>query len=462
MKAARKHKRPVDVGSSDTEAKRIQLSSGNNEPRITLEQLKENVDITAAYYKPELMSSGREAISSKIIVEFKLLDNAKQEMSLRIISEHSIRGIWGSGKSHVIRAMVEIAPTGSAAVFIDGYTIHALTFLQKRHAPIKQQDLEFIWRTVQYLILDEAMLMSAELLSQAKDKPFSGVNVIFVGNLGQLRPPKSNALYTPATTSTLKGQTALYVDTVDDVNFARRIALDENHLSDYEVLKTRMLNEIKTFKDAPVIVTHKYLRDAINESKGRQFDMYCIRDKINGKDVMPEQQRRLWRLQTSNTNDAIGKLPLIPGMPVMITENAATSCKISNRFPLCALVDIPERIIPIFAVTNSFSFPTGEKNLPILPGWAFTDFKVQGSFLPKVVVDLAGAKSLQSIYVMLSRASRLQSIAIMRWFSSKTLHAQLQGDARAEFSRLHHIEMSTRENYLRAKNNRNEEEQLTV
>ncbi|KAG1743514.1 hypothetical protein EDB19DRAFT_1633270, partial [Suillus lakei] len=94
-------------------------------------------------------------ILSEIIEEFKLSDNPEQEMSLRIISEHFIRGevkqllmfitgIGGSGKSHVIRATVEMfqrcgapekltlsAPTGSAAVLIDGYTIHALTFLPK-------------------------------------------------------------------------------------------------------------------------------------------------------------------------------------------------------------------------------------------------------------------------------------------------------------------------------------------
>ncbi|KAG1727124.1 hypothetical protein EDB19DRAFT_1643184, partial [Suillus lakei] len=52
-----------------------------------------------------------------------------------------ITGIGGSGKSHVIHAIVEMfcqcgvpekltlsAPTGSAAVLIDGYTIYALTF----------------------------------------------------------------------------------------------------------------------------------------------------------------------------------------------------------------------------------------------------------------------------------------------------------------------------------------------
>ncbi|KAG1793651.1 uncharacterized protein HD556DRAFT_1203703, partial [Suillus plorans] len=81
--------------------------------------------------------------------------NAEQEMSFRIIREHFIAdnvdqlmmfitGIGGSGKSHVIRATVKLfkrcgapekltlsALTGSAAVLINGYTIHALTCLPK-------------------------------------------------------------------------------------------------------------------------------------------------------------------------------------------------------------------------------------------------------------------------------------------------------------------------------------------
>ncbi|KIJ11374.1 hypothetical protein PAXINDRAFT_36917, partial [Paxillus involutus ATCC 200175] len=53
-----------------------------------------------------------------------------------------ITGIGGSGKSHVIKAIVEVfrrcgvseqillsVPMGCAAVLIDGYTIHTLTFL---------------------------------------------------------------------------------------------------------------------------------------------------------------------------------------------------------------------------------------------------------------------------------------------------------------------------------------------
>ncbi|KAG2133019.1 hypothetical protein DEU56DRAFT_739261, partial [Suillus clintonianus] len=117
--------------------------------------MEDEAEITSVYHKPELSQKDKEIILNEIIEEFKLSDNDEQEMSLRIVAEHFMRedveqllmfitGIGGSGKSHVIRAIVEMfrrcgapekltlsAPTGSAAVLIDGYTIHALTFLPK-------------------------------------------------------------------------------------------------------------------------------------------------------------------------------------------------------------------------------------------------------------------------------------------------------------------------------------------
>ncbi|KAF8122486.1 hypothetical protein EV363DRAFT_1107337, partial [Boletus edulis] len=85
--------------------------------------------------------------------EFSLEQNEEQSRAFLIAAEHFafntmkqmllfITGIGGSGKSHVIKAIVALfrrcgcpenlllsAPTGSAAVLIDGYTIHTLTFL---------------------------------------------------------------------------------------------------------------------------------------------------------------------------------------------------------------------------------------------------------------------------------------------------------------------------------------------
>lgn len=239
-------------------------------------------------------------------------------------------------------------------------------------------------------------------------------------------------------------------------------------------LKNHSPEEFQKFRDAPIVVTRKSLRDALNESKARQFALntnqrfilYHARDKVSGKCVRSDQQERLWQLTTTDTSDSLGRLPLIPGMPVMVTENAATSHKVVNgskgtlkslkyevdengvRFAVCAFVEVPGsalRIegldlltIPIFPSAISFSYVTNGKKftvrrtqLPLLPGWAFTDFKVQGGFLPKVVIDLSCAKSLQSIYVMLSRAPRLDGIAILRWFSSRWLNSDLQTDTQA-------------------------------
>ncbi|KAH7918368.1 hypothetical protein BV22DRAFT_966345, partial [Leucogyrophana mollusca] len=84
-----------------------------------------------------------------------MADNAEQRRALGIVADHFfnsevdqlllfVTGIGGSGKSHVIKAVVEMfkrcgvlerlmlsAPTGCSAVLIDRYTIYALTFLPK-------------------------------------------------------------------------------------------------------------------------------------------------------------------------------------------------------------------------------------------------------------------------------------------------------------------------------------------
>ncbi|KAF8443746.1 hypothetical protein L210DRAFT_3395916 [Boletus edulis BED1] len=99
---------------------------------------------------------------------FSLENNEEQSRAFRITAEHFafctmkqmllfITGIGGSGKSHVIKAIVTLfkwcgcpenlllsAPTGCAAVLIDGYTIHALTFLPGGESVAKQSDLEAI------------------------------------------------------------------------------------------------------------------------------------------------------------------------------------------------------------------------------------------------------------------------------------------------------------------------------
>ncbi|KAG1781729.1 hypothetical protein EV702DRAFT_962419, partial [Suillus placidus] len=206
---------------------------------------------------------------------------------------------------------------------------------------------------------------------------------------------------------------------------ARKVASSTRQLSNYDVLKSQRLSKLKesspeefcSFKDAPVIMMKKVLRDVINKSKvcsfthesNQQYKVSSAQDRIAGVDITPQQQRRMWKMGSTDTNDVIGELPLIPGISVMITENAATSCKIMNgsrgtlksvtyklngghRYAVCALVNIPEStlhvpgldngVVPILPVITSYKFATGEKminirhtQLPILPRWAFTDLR---------------------------------------------------------------------------------------
>ncbi|KZT59320.1 hypothetical protein CALCODRAFT_431062, partial [Calocera cornea HHB12733] len=81
--------------------------------------------------------------------------NLQQARVVREVGEHVIHrskeqllmyvsGVGGTGKSHVIKSIIALfhlakrthnlllsAPTGAAAILINGYTIHALTLLPK-------------------------------------------------------------------------------------------------------------------------------------------------------------------------------------------------------------------------------------------------------------------------------------------------------------------------------------------
>ncbi|KAJ7793639.1 hypothetical protein B0H14DRAFT_2393262 [Mycena olivaceomarginata] len=132
-----------------------------------------------------------------------------------------------------------------------------------------------------------------------------------------------------------------------------------------------------------------------------------------------------------------------------------------RRYADCVYVEIPgsnvrlhqlgKDIVPIvpmqsvfeYIADNGLKYHVGRKQLPILPAYAYTDYKAQGKSLQRVIVDLNGAGSLQSLYVMISRATSLQSLAVLRKFKSATLYSRLGQDFRDEFARLEMLDAHT-------------------
>lgn len=67
--------------------------------------------------------------------------------------------------------------------------------------------------------------------------------------------------------------------------------------------------------------------------------------------------------------------------------------------------------------------------IPLTSGFSMSDFRVQGSGLKKGIFDLkkppSGRMALQNIYVMLSRVSNWEDLAILRPFEDSVLQLRL-------------------------------------
>ncbi|KAF8344257.1 uncharacterized protein EI90DRAFT_2831495, partial [Cantharellus anzutake] len=63
--------------------------------------------------------------------------------------------------------------------------------------------------------------------------------------------------------------------------------------------------------------------------------------------------------------------------------------------------------------------------LPLLPAFCITDYKSQGRTMPKVILDIESARSIQSAYVMISRATALENLLILRPFNPKRIMSHM-------------------------------------
>lgn len=129
-------------------------------------------------------------------------------------SNFFITGKPGVGKSVLIRALVEqgkkhytlAAPTGLAAININGKTLHSLFQIPVSRGALvssynnyttNQQVISHIKYRVHHLIIDECSMVRADMLDyidrllqhiKGNDLPFGGVQMILVGDFYQLPP----------------------------------------------------------------------------------------------------------------------------------------------------------------------------------------------------------------------------------------------------------------------------------
>ena len=415
MRRLKRKRRPDPPQQSHTIPDHATSTLASQPADLTSMTLPPNTDHSPSIPSQPGPADLQEAIDY-VIHENKLNDNTEQLRAFQIVARHVcfggpqllmyVAGVGGTGKSYLINAIIKLftilrrrdeillsAPTGAAAVLIGGYTIHSLLLLPSQSDKPNLQMLTLIWDTVLYLIIDEISMVSAGLMSQissrlqhakgrsalAEDRPFGGINVIFLGDFGQLKPVRGAALYAhkynrqptaqdASNKAALAAMKGIYiwrnlVKTVvvlrknqrqrDDHDYSALLdrirrgqsanARHARQAYDFRTLQHRLLQNIDTsdatrFADSPIIVGRKPIRDALNyrllqlhaDKLHATVHVYYAVDTIDNEPLDTLNRDMVWDLPSSRTHDSLGRLPLFPGMRIMIQENIAFIHNVAN------------------------------------------------------------------------------------------------------------------------------------
>ncbi len=409
----------------------------------------------------------------------------KQDIALKILQTGAnvfLTGEPGSGKTHTINAYVRwlrdhgiepaiTASTGIAATHVGGMTIHAWTGIGiKRH--LTEYDIDEIMsreRLVKraaassVLIIDEISMIDARTLSMAEQairalkrsqKPWGGMQVVFVGDFYQLPPvsTKENVIEAPETeTISFDGEPIPpkpMKTSATSFSYTSPAWAAANPIVCY-------LSEQHRQEDAPFLGLLTAIRRGTvtdehhNLLSSRQSDIddlpdHAARLYAHNANVDRENGERLTALDTSSHTygmvskgsphiiDALKRGCLSPevltlkvGARVMFTKNALDGSYANGTLgEVVELKDIGPVVQTnsgrtILAQPAEWSVSDGGKVLariaqvPLRLAWAVTVHKSQGMTLDSAAVDLSSAFEYGQGYVALSRVRELSGLYLL-------------------------------------------------
>jgi hypothetical protein len=418
-----------------------------------------------------------------------------------------------------------------AALMLGDHYRNALSTKSKR-------DLITMWEGVDYLFIDEISMVGCAMLhdisralsvAKGNDSAFGGISVIFAGDFAELPPVGQKKLFAHLDSNditraaTTYGQKVVFgkllwlsVDTVVMLSQNMRQTGPENarfvellgclrhgkcNVADYELLKTRLASNVDIdwtsgpWKDAPIIVAENAMKDMLNEEMARDFATssgnplhwyYAIDTLGRNKPIAnPALEAQLMALDSGKTNSRLGHIPLVIGMPVMITQNFDVPGGVVNgchgtlvsvryqlgndgrRYAISCVVHAPDTTLGIMpelpdyhvvsmrdSVNISLKHPhTGSTltvkrtQVPIMPGFAMTAYKAQGKTLDACVVNFTGCFGTEPPYVMVSRATSLEALIILTPFPISKISCHESQDVREEMRRAGYLDLTTTVSY---------------
>jgi ATP-dependent exoDNAse (exonuclease V) alpha subunit len=400
--------------------------------------------------------------------------------ALRLMEESSshvfITGKAGTGKSTLLeyfrsqtqKKIAVLAPTGVAALNIQGQTIHSFfgfkTDVTLSKIKPKKQGIR-IYKELEAIVIDEISMVRADLLDcvdtfmrlhgPEKQVPFGGVQMIFIGDLYQL-PPVVSSQERQAFQSGYKSEyffdAAVFHDpsyqlelvelhTIyrqqDDTFITLLNAIRNNTITEemLEQLNTRCIPDFEESEDQLPIVLTPFNAEAERINKLRLDQLPgepchfqgVLRGEVSAHVVptsvdlhLKEQAQVMFVNNDSEGNWVNGTLGRVVEIEEGETDEEPPEILVEREDGL--LVDVR----PYTWEVIRFFYDQQERQMhseaigtftqyPLRLAWAVTIHKSQGKTFDRVIVDLGrGTFTYGQLYVALSRCTSMEGLVLIR------------------------------------------------
>ena len=386
-----------------------------------------------------------------------------------------LTGKAGTGKTTFLRRLktesskriIVVAPTGIAAINAEGATIHS--FFQLSFAPFipdaqyktKEQQYRFSKQKIQViqnidtLIIDEISMVRADLLDavdsvlrrfRKNQQPFGGVQMVMIGDLGQLAPVAKDDEWqllsryydTPYFFSSLALKRTRYaiveLKTVyrqNDLRFLDLLNKVRDNCADASVLQALNSRYIPNFQPRAEegyirLTTHNFQAQHINDHQLSLLpgQPYTYRAEIKGKypEMLFPTEDTLTLKKDAQVmfvkNDSKPAKEYYNGMIGTVTEINDKHFFVRAKDTGAVIKVEPEEWENTRYVINEQTNEIAEevdgtfKQFPVKPAWAITVHKSQGLTFDRAVIDVQRAFTHGQTYVALSRCRTLEGLVL--------------------------------------------------
>lgn len=392
-----------------------------------------------------------------------------------------ITGKAGTGKSTLLnhfrgvtaKKAVVLAPTGVAAVNINGQTVHSFFRFRpditlEKVKQLKSKKSCDIYREIDMIIIDEISMVRPDLLDcidkflrlNAKDKklPFGGIQMVFFGDLYQLPPvvaykeraafasQYNGSYFFDSQVFTCGGFDMKFIELnkiyrqtdelfIGLLNAIRNNSIEEQH---FQLLNSRLQKATRqaSSKNSIYLTTTNRLAARINEERLNRLKSrdYSYQGNVEG-DFAKEHLPAEFELNIKPgaqvmllNNDSCGRwINGTIGTVKQVKETKGEQDIIEVRLPGGEVEDVCQHTWEVFHFRFNEDTAAIESDIvgkftqyPLKLAYAVTIHKSQGKTFDNVVLDISdGVFACGQIYVALSRCRTLEGISLTRPIQKK-------------------------------------------